>query len=141
MQLVRQLYAINRIDKVLFSPREFRFNLLLSFLFSLFKLCDFCFILFYVLFAGTATSTVYSVGPNAGKFLARHENCFWVCDNLRKSADAKDGDVDDIENLLSKVCVIYISRYLCLRCFCGCFRGLQTRSGRAIFGFLSIRLV
>lgn len=97
MQLVRQLYAINRIDKVLFSPREFRFNFLFSFLFSLFKLCDFCFILVYVLFAGTATSTVYSVGPNAGKFLARHENCFWVCDNLRKSADAKDGDVKDIE--------------------------------------------
>lgn len=113
-------------------------------MFSLFRLIAFCFIfcLYFICW--------YCYVNCLRRWSERWEN-FWqdmkiafrFCDNLRKSADAKDGDVDDIENLsfCTKVCVIYLCRYLCVCCFCGCFRGLQTSIRRAIFGFLSIRLV
>lgn len=155
MQLVRQLDAINELLGSLRSVRivldltRNSFIFLLSFSFFIFFICWSVWQLLCVLFffgfvfaAAAATSTVYSVGSNAGKLLARHENCFsfWFCDNLRKSKWKKRKNADRYWNSSARCLRNGISMCACVYVFvCGCFRGLQTRCGMlAIFGFLSM---
>lgn len=53
-----------------------------------------------------------------GNFWQDMKIAFRFCDNLRKSADAKDGDVKDIENLSSSArksaLYIYVGIYVCV---------------------------
>lgn len=75
----------------------------------------FCF-LFYllVLLRQLFTPSVRTLG----NFWQDMKIAFRFCDNLRKSADAKDGDVKDIENLSSSArksaYYIYLGIYVCV---------------------------